>query len=290
MPQEPEPTVAPKKHDYSNTLNLPQPDVKNGEGEGLDYNEHAIAQRAGLPLREPKILAQWDEARLYQQTLAGEKPLGTFVLHDGPPYSNGHIHLGHALNKILKDIIVKSRSMQGYKAPYVPGWDNHGLPIETAVSKEYREKKVVPTTLELRKRCREYAMEWVNTQRQEFRRLGINGNWDDPYLTMAPEFEAEIIAAFRELVESGYIYRGLKPVHWCPVHRTALADAEIEHEDKDDLSIYVRFALENDVNSVLPKGWSGGTYAVIWTTTPWTIPANLGLAVHPEHTYVLVEQ
>ncbi len=180
--------------------------------------------------------------------------------------------------------------MSGYKAPYVPGWDNHGLPIETAVTKEFREQKVIPTPLELRKRCREYAREWVDIQREQFERLGVNGDWQHPYLTMTGHFEAEIVAAFRILVERGFIYRGLKPVHWCPTDRTALADAEIEYADRDDPSIYVAFPLAADPNSVLPQdGFTGDTYAIIWTTTPWTIPANLALAVHPEHEYVLLE-
>ena len=279
-----------KKHDYSATLNLPASDVKNGEGDGLDSNATAIPQRASLPQREPGILSSWRERDLYRQILSGDKPLGTFILHDGPPYSNGNLHLGHALNKILKDLIVKSKSMSGYKAPYVPGWDNHGLPIETAVTKEFREQKVIPTPLELRKRCREYAREWVDTQREQFERLGVNGDWQHPYLTLTGSFEAEIVAAFRILVERGFIYRGLKPVHWCPTDRTALADAEIEYADRDDPSIYVAFPLSSDPSNVLPQdGFTGSTYAIIWTTTPWTIPANLALAVHPEHEYVLLE-
>ncbi len=286
----PELSSTDKKHDYSATLNLPAPDVKNGEGDGLDSNATAIPQRASLPQREPGILSNWRERDLYGQTLAGDKPLGTFVLHDGPPYSNGNLHLGHALNKILKDLIVKSKSMSGYKAPYVPGWDNHGLPIETAVTKEFREQKVIPTPLELRKRCREYAREWVDTQREQFERLGVNGDWQHPYLTMTGHFEAEIVAAFRILVERGFIYRGLKPVHWCPTDRTALADAEIEYADRVDQSIFVAFPLAHDAKGLLPDDASPqNTFAVAWTTTPWTIPANVALAVNPEDTYGFAE-
>jgi isoleucyl-tRNA synthetase len=277
------------KHDYSATLNLPKPDIKNGDGEGLDVSESAIPLRAGLPQREPRILERWREGKLYEKTLEGDKPLGTFMLHIGPPYSNGHIHLGHALTHSLKDMIVKVKSMSGYRAPLVFGWDNHGLPIETAVTKEFREKKVVPTPVELRKRCREYAMEWVETQRREFERCGILCKWDDPYLTMTADYEGEVIATFGALVAAGYIYRGLKPVHWCPTDRTALADAEIEYADKDDPSIFVSFPLSSDPAGVLADApGSGPIEAMAWTTTPWTIPANLALAVHPEGEYTLI--
>ena len=227
-------------------------------------------------------------------------PLGRFILHDGPPYSNGDIHLGHALNKVAKDIITRFKTMQGYSSPYVPGWDNHGMPIENAVSRKFREKKQVVDRITLRKACREYAAEWVETQRTQFKRLGIRGDWDNPYLTMSRDFEADIVTVFGELAQKGFVYRGLKPVFWCATCETALADAEVEYEQHRSNSIYVRFALWNDPNGVfdLPDASppSHGDmedgihcYAVIWTTTPWTIPANLALAVHPEADYALVQ-
>ncbi|MGQ9526029.1 MAG: isoleucine--tRNA ligase, partial [Armatimonadota bacterium] len=209
-------------------------------------------------------------------------------LHDGPPYSNGDIHIGTALqNKVPKDIVVRYHSMRGYRSPYVPGWDNHGMPIENNVAKEFQKAKKTPTKLELRKRCREYAAHFVNVQREQFMRLGINGDWENPYLTMSPEFEARIVAVFGELARAGYIYRGLRPIHWCPECQTALAEAEIEYEDKISPSIYVRFPLRSDPKGVFPTGGRGWT--VIWTTTPWTIPANLAVAVHPDFSYLIVE-
>ncbi|MDR3706750.1 MAG: isoleucine--tRNA ligase [Capsulimonadaceae bacterium] len=275
------------KLDYSKTLNLPRPDVKTPNG--LDVNEAGIPLRANLPVRELNQLAFWDAGDVYRKSLIPRSSQGTFILHDGPPYSNGDIHLGHALNKILKDIIVKYHSMTGYCAPYVPGWDNHGLPIETAVTKEYREKKVIPTPIELRHRCREYALEYVERQKAQFQRLGVRGDWDHPYLTMSSEFEAKIIEVFGELVKDGYVYRGVKPVHWCPTDRTALADAEIEYKDRKDESIFVAFPMRSDVTGALSSLTSLKLHALAWTTTPWTIPANLGLALNPAADYALIE-
>ncbi|HEY3331099.1 MAG TPA: isoleucine--tRNA ligase [Capsulimonadaceae bacterium] len=282
-----EPVVNAPKLDYSKTLNLPKPDVKNPDG--LDTNEAGIPLRANLPLRELKQLDFWHKNEIYKRSLAPTTSKGSFILHDGPPYSNGDIHLGHALNKILKDIIVKYHSMQGFCAPYVPGWDNHGLPIETAVTKEFREKKVVPDPIQLRKRCREYAKEYVERQKGQFKRLGIRGDWDNPYLTMSNEFEAKIVECFGEIVKGGYVYRGVKPVYWCPVDRTALADAEIEYENKKDESIFVAFPLREDPTGALTALTDKKIVALAWTTTPWTIPANLALALNIESTYVLVE-
>lgn len=279
--------VSSTKADYSKTLNLPHLDVKNPNG--LDTNAAGIPLRANLPLRELEQLAFWESNDVYRRSLVANTARGPFILHDGPPYSNGDIHLGHSLNKILKDIIVKYWSMQGFRAPYVPGWDNHGLPIETAVTKEFREKKVVPTPIELRKRCRSYAQEYVDRQKSQFKRLGIRGDWENPYLTMSSEFEAKIIEVFGELVKGGYVYRGVKPVYWCPVDRTALADAEIEYENKKDDSVFVAFALRSDPNGKLSSLTSCKICAVAWTTTPWTIPANLALAVNPSSGYVLIE-
>jgi isoleucyl-tRNA synthetase len=276
-----------KPFDYSKTLNLPAPDVKSPDG--LDISLNGIPLKANLPLREPKIAALWEELDVYGESLIPTTSAGTFILHDGPPYSNNNIHLGTAMNKILKDMIVKYHSMQGFKSPYVPGWDNHGLPIETAVSKEFREKKVIPTTLELRKRCREYAAEWVEKQKAQFRRLGVRGDWGHPYLTMSNVFESSIIETFRELVAGGFVYRGVKPVHWCVTDQTALADAEIEYADRTDSSIFVRFGLKLDPSSIFAGLGDNAKYVIIWTTTPWTIPANVAVAVHPHFDYSIVE-
>ena len=272
--------------DYSKTLNLPTPDVKNPDG--LDTNAHGIPQRANLPRREQGILDFWKTTNVYQQSLRAITAQGTFILHDGPPYSNGNIHAGHALNKILKDIIVKYKTMQGYQSSYVPGWDNHGLPIEMEVRKEFLAKKETPSVLDLRRRCREYAREWVEVQKEQFKRLGVRGDWDHPYLTMANGFEASILDVFRDLVAKGFVYRGVKPVYWCIVDQTALADHEIEYADRTDPSIYVRFGLRGGPSGVLDEFPIDKTFAVIWTTTPWTIPANLAVAVNPALEYVVV--
>jgi len=258
--------------DYSRTVNLPKTD---------------FPMKADLGNREPTIQAFWQEIGLYR--LSQEKPAtrGEFILHDGPPYSNGDIHMGHALNKTLKDFIVRYKCMSGYRAPLIPGWDNHGLPIEQKVSEEFRRKHQVPTKLEMRKACRAYAEKWVNTQREQLKRLGVTSDWDNPYLTMSREYEATIIKVFGELVEQGYIYRGLKPIYWCINDETALAEAEIEYADHSSHSIYVRFPLIKDPNGLFDG--RGECYIVIWTTTPWTIPANLAVAVHPDYDYAFVE-
>lgn len=250
--------------DYSKTLNLPVTD---------------FPMRAELPTREPGIQAQWDAQNLYQKSLEKDAPKGLFLLHDGPPYSNGNIHLGHALNKTLKDIVTRYKTLQGFRAPYVPGWDNHGLPIEVQVVKEFREKKEPWTPDTLRARCRTYAAEWVATQKTQFLRLGIRGDWDNPYLTMAPAFEAKIVETFLEMARKGYVYRGLKPVLWDPANETALANTEAEYKDHVSPSIYVAF----------PRVDQPDVRAVIWTTTPWTIPANVALAFHPDFDYVVVQ-
>ncbi len=259
------------KPNYRATLNLPQ---------------DLLPMRANLPGREPEVQKFWEESDIYRKSLEKDAPRGTFVLHDGPPYSNGDIHMGHALNKILKDIITRQKTMQGYRAPYVPGWDNHGMPIEYTVSQQARKKGEKLTRAELRARCRSYAAHYVGVQREQFKRLGIRGDWEHPYMTMAHSFEARIVELFAELMEKGYIYRGLKPILWCPSDETALAEAEVEYEEKTSPSIYVRFPLASDPNGVMPAG--GNNFTVIWTTTPWTIPANLAVAYHPELEYVVV--
>jgi isoleucyl-tRNA synthetase len=276
-----------EKPDYSKTLNVPSPDEKNPDG--MDTNATSIPQRANLAQREPQTLEFWEQHHIYAQSLQPTTALGTFILHDGPPFSNGNIHVGHAFNKILKDVTTRYRSMQGYKAPYVPGWDNNGLPIEVLVAKEFREKKMTPTRYEIRARCREVAVEWVAKQSEQFQRLGIRGDWDHPYLTMTPEMAARELDVFADLVEKGFIYRGLRPVSWSLVDETALADAEIEYADRTDSSIYVRFALKSDPDGVFGEGGAKNAYTVIWTTTPWTIPANVAVAAGPKIEYVVAE-
>ena len=267
--------------DYKNTLNLTLSDKDPG----------AMPQRGNLPAREPEIQKHWDEIDLYKLSLEKEAPEGLFILHDGPPYSNGDIHLGHALNKIAKDIIVKYKTMKGFRSPYVPGWDNHGMPIENEVSKEFRKKGEKPDKVTMRKRCRDYAATFVEKQKAQFKRLGVRGDWDNPYLTMSTDFEAKIVDVFGQLAAKGYIYRGLKPVLWCATCETALADAEVEYEPHTSNSIYVRFPVTQDPNNIFGRGEENPehSYILIWTTTPWTIPANLALAVHPEAEYLTVD-
>lgn len=244
--------------------------------------------KANLPEREPQIQKLWEEIQVYRALSERDAPKGQFLLHDGPPYSNGDIHMGHALNKVLKDFVVRYKAMAGYRVPFVPGWDNHGLPIENKVSEDFRRKHETPSKLDMRRACREYAAKWVDVQREQFKRLGITGDWDSPYLTMDFEYEAAIIQVFGELAEQGYVYRGLKPIHWCINDETALAEAEIEYADHTSPSIYVRFPLRADPAGVF--GHDGKTaYTVIWTTTPWTIPANLAVAVHPDYDYALAD-
>ena len=254
------------------TLNLPKTD---------------FPMKASLPLNEPKQLEAWQEANLYQQILDARKGKPLFVLHDGPPYPTGTIHLGTGLNKVLKDLVVKTKSMAGHYAPYIPGWDCHGLPIETQVEKELGGKgKVSPA--EFRKLCREFATRYVEQHKRDFKRLGIFGRWNDPYLTMSFDYEATIANAFLDFMEKGYVYRGRKPVYWCLVDSTALAEAEVEYEDHVSPSIWVKFAVVGGGKNEASKIGSDVS-AVIWTTTPWTIPHNRGLAFHPDYEYVVVQ-
>ncbi|PFA68975.1 isoleucine--tRNA ligase [Bacillus sp. AFS015802] len=238
--------------------------------------------RGNLPKREPDTQKKWEEMNIYQkvQERTSDRPL--FVLHDGPPYANGNIHMGHALNKILKDFIVRYKSMSGFHAPYVPGWDTHGLPIEQALTNKGVKRKEM-TIAEFRKLCEEYAYEQVDNQRTQFKQLGVRGDWENPYITLKPEYEAQQIKVFGDMANKGYIYKGKKPVYWSPSSESALAEAEIEYQDKRSPSIYVGFAV-TDGKGVLEEG----TQLVIWTTTPWTIPANLGIAVHADLSYVVV--
>ncbi|MCW5978945.1 MAG: isoleucine--tRNA ligase [Bryobacteraceae bacterium] len=245
--------------------------------------------KANLPQNEPKILARWDETKLYDKIRTSRQGRPRWVLHDGPPYANGNIHLGTAFNKILKDFIVKSKSMAGYDAPYVPGWDCHGLPIEIKVDSELGDRKVSMSRSQIRAACRRYAEKYVGIHRSEFKRLGVLGRWETPYLTMSAGYESVIARAFVDFLDKGYIYKGLKPVHWCIHCRTALAEAEVEYEDHGSPSIWVRFPLTSDPEKIDPALAGRKTYGLIWTTTPWTIPANMAIAFHPKLTYVAVE-
>ncbi|MBM7647202.1 isoleucyl-tRNA synthetase [Bacillus ectoiniformans] len=239
--------------------------------------------RGNLPKREPEVQEKWNEMDIYKKVQERTEGRPMFVLHDGPPYANGDIHMGHALNKILKDFIVRYKSMSGFHAPYVPGWDTHGLPIEQALTNKGVKRKEM-TVAEFRKLCEEYAYEQVDSQREQFKRLGVRGDWENPYITLKPEYEAQQIKVFGDMAKKGYIYKGLKPVYWSPSSESALAEAEIEYQDKRSASIYVTFDV-TDGKGVLEEG----TKFIIWTTTPWTIPANLGISVHPELTYVVAE-
>jgi isoleucyl-tRNA synthetase len=259
--------------DLRSTLNLPSA-------------EFSIPMKADLPNLEARIQADWDKQAIYHRIQEQRKDAPTFVLHDGPPYTNSAIHLGTALNKILKDFVVKSRTLLGYRAPYVPGFDNHGLPIEQAVMKKFQAKKETPTVVELRRACRAHAAEFLEVQTKQFKRLGVFGLWEKPYATMNYRFEAEIVRVFRRLVEGGYIYKGLRPTLWSPTSRTALADTEIVYHDHTSKAIYVRFPLLEDGTGILQH--YANLYTVIWTTTPWTIPANLAVAFHPELDYSVV--
>jgi len=260
--------------DYKETLNLPQTD---------------FPMRGNLPQREPEILKNWQDSGLNDRIDAanlGQKP---FILHDGPPYANGHIHIGHALNKILKDVIIKSKRMQGHYAPYVPGWDCHGLPIELMVDKKLGNKKRDMEKADFRRLCRDYASEWVSIQAEEFKRLGIFGNWSDPYLTMSTSYEAATARELARLAERGSLFKGKKPIHWCSSCVTALAEAEVEYADHNSPSIYVKFPYTDELPFEVATLDDKPLSFVIWTTTPWTIPANLGVCLNPELDYVAVD-
>ncbi|MGN6183031.1 MAG: isoleucine--tRNA ligase [Thermoanaerobaculia bacterium] len=260
--------------DYKKTLNLPQT---------------AFSMKANLPQNEPKRLEHWRAINLYQ--LIREKSAGRkkFVLHDGPPYANGKIHIGHALNKTLKDIVVKSHTMLGFDSPYVPGWDCHGLPIEHAVDKELGSKKREMSAAEIRRACRQFAAKFVDLQREDFVRLGVFGDWDHPYTTMSFDYEADIADALGRFFQTGAVYKGLKPVHWCTYDQSALAEAEVEYRDHTSPSVYVRFRMLDDAVTALDLPIEKPLYAIIWTTTPWTLPANLAIAVKPDYEYSVVE-
>jgi len=245
--------------------------------------------RANLPEREPQMLSYWSDENIYAKKVARNQGKAKFVLHDGPPYANGNIHIGTALNKILKDIIVKYKSLQGFEAPYVPGWDTHGLPIEHAAIKILGLNRHELNPLDLRRECKQYALKCLDMQREDFKRLGVSGDWENPYVTLYPEYEAKQIKVFGEMAKQGYIYKGLKSVYWCTSCETALAEAEIEYAEKKSHSIYVKFPVIDDKGN-LPVGVNPEqVFAVIWTTTPWTMPANVAICVNPELEYVWVQ-
>lgn len=252
--------------DYSKTVNLPKTE---------------FPMKASLAKREPAMLRAWEDTDLYGTIRNVMRSKEKHILHDGPPYANGDIHIGTAFNKILKDFIVKYLTMRGYDSPYVPGWDCHGLPIEYKVLSELGDEARCKSQVEIRARCTEYALKYVDIQRNQFKRLGVLGDWDRPYLTLSHEYEAKIVEVFGELYSAGYVYKGKKPVHWCPWCRTALAEAEVEYADHTSASIYVKFPVSGQIGAL-----EGKVFFLIWTTTPWTLPANLAICLHPDFTYV----
>ena len=256
--------------DYKNTIITPKTD---------------FPMRAGLPQREPGMLENWNKIDVYKLLMEKNNGKPRFILHDGPPFSNGDLHMGHALNKTLKDFIVRSYAMRGYYTPFTPGWDNHGMPIESAIIKKNKLNHKTMPAAEFRTACEAFAQDFINRQRTSFRRLGVLGDWDRPYCTMDKRFEAEEVKVFGEMYRKGYIYKGLKPVYWCPKDETALAEAEIEYQDDSCTSIYVKFALKDTQG----KMDAANTYVIIWTTTPWTLPGNLAIALNARETYVTVQ-
>ena len=262
-----------------------------------NYNDtiHKMAtpfeMRAGLPKKEPKMLEDWEKNHVYEKMIEHNADLPRFVLHDGPPYANGNIHMGTALNKIIKDIIIREKNMSGYCAPYVPGYDTHGLPIELKALSSLGDKKAGISKLELRKICKEFATEHIDVMNSQFARLGVQGDFANPYLTLRPEFEARQVEIFGEMAKKGYIYKGMKAVYWCPEDRTALAEAEIEYAEDECDSIYVRFKLTDDPNGVLAKYGIplDKAWIVIWTTTTWTLPANVATCLNPSLEYAFVK-
>ena len=259
--------------DFTGTLNLPATD---------------FPMRAALPQREPAFLEKWEKDDLYGAVMARNEGKPSFILHDGPPYANGNIHIGHALNKILKDFIVRYKNMSGFRAPYVPGWDCHGLPTESAILKQNRVDRHKMTVSEFRNACADFNMKYINGQREQFKRLGVMGDWEHPYITLKPEFEAEQVKIFGAMAKKGYIYKGFKSVYWCPEDETALAEAEIEYQDDRCESIYVKFRVENDREKLDGVCDKLNTYFVIWTTTTWTLPGNLAICLNADMDYVLL--
>ena len=259
--------------DFNATLNLPKTD---------------FPMRAGLPKREPEMLKKWEEMDLYHEMLKKNEGHPRFSLHDGPPFSNGNIHMGHALNKAIKDFIVRSYAMRGYYTPYIPGWDNHGMPIESAIIKEQKLNHKAMSVADFRSACQAYAEKYVQKQREGFMRLGIVGDWDHPYRTMSKGFEADEVRIFGKMYRNGHIYKGLKPVYWCPKDETALAEAEIEYQDDPCTTVYVKFPLADDQGKLGHLDHSR-LFFLIWTTTIWTLPGNIGISLHPDESYAIVK-
>ena len=259
--------------DYNKTINLPKTD---------------FPMRAGLPKREPEMLKRWQEQDVYNELLKKNEGKPRFNLHDGPPFSNGALHMGHALNKAIKDFITRSYAMRGYYTPYIPGWDNHGMPIESAIIKEQKLNRKAMSVPEFRSACHAYAQHYMDVQSEGFQRMGVIGDWEHPYCTMNPGFEAEEVKVFGEMYKKGYIYKGLKPVYWCPHDETALAEAEIEYQDDPCTTVYVKFPMHDDCGKLSAYDKSK-LFFVIWTTTIWTLPGNLGISLHPEEPYALVK-
>ena len=259
--------------DYNKTIHLPKTD---------------FPMRAGLPKREPEMLKRWQEQDLYNQLLKKNEGKPMFNLHDGPPFSNGTIHMGTAMNKAIKDIITRSYAMRGYYTPYIPGWDNHGMPIESNIIKQNKLNRKAMSVPEFRSACHEFAAHYVNVQMEAFKRIGVVGDWEHPYLTMNPSFEAEEVKVFGEMYKRGYIYKGLKPVYWCPHDETALAEAEIEYQDDPVTTVYVKFPVHDDQGK-LAQYDKKNLFFVIWTTTIWTLPGNLAIALHPDESYAIVK-
>src|SRR5260370_16219342 len=263
-----------KSLDLKKTVHLPKTD---------------FPMKASLGQLEPKLLARWEETKVTSRISEARKGRPMYVIHDGPPYENGEIHLVTAFNKIVKDFIVKVKTMEGFDSPYVPGWDCHGLPIENNIDKQLGPKKAQMTAVQIRRACRKYAEKYVDLQRTAFKRLGVFGLWEDPYLTMSAQYEGVIAGAFVDFLDQGYVYKGLKPVNWCITHRTALAEAEVEYDNHTSPSIWVRFALSSDPADIDPALKGRRVWGLIWTTTPWTIPANMAICYHPKFKYVAVE-
>lgn len=261
--------------DLKGTLNLPKTD---------------FSMKANLPQNEPKWLSFWEELRIYENIRDARRGSPIYVLHDGPPYANGPIHLGHALNKCLKDFVVKSKTMAGFDSPYVPGWDCHGLPIEIKVDESLGRKKLEMNPLEVRRACREYAQKYVDLQREQFKRIGVFGRFDNPYLTMSKEYESVIVRTLFDFFENGFVYKGLRPVYWCIFDKTALAEAEVEYSQHSSPSVYVKYRLTSAPEKIHPALNGKRVNTIIWTTTPWTLPASMAVAFHPEFEYVALEQ
>ncbi|HEY0785666.1 MAG TPA: class I tRNA ligase family protein, partial [Acidobacteriaceae bacterium] len=276
----------PSAPGHSPTPPHPAPELKAT----LTLPRTDFPMKANLPQQEPARLDRWQADALYAQIRAARHGAKKYLLHDGPPYANGPIHLGHALNKCLKDFVVKSKTMQGYDAPYVPGWDCHGLPIEIKVDEQLGRKKLEMPREAFLHACRAYAQTYVDLQRSQFIRLGVFGDWQQPYLTMSKQYEARTLETFYRFLEQRFVYKGLKPVYWCIHDRTALAEAEVEYEMHTSPSIYVRYALTSSAAALAPELANRQVWALIWTTTPWTLPASLAIAFHPELDYMALEQ